>query len=75
VSIEQDAAAGGDQKLGQQIENRGLAGTVGADQRMDVSTLNAQTDLIDSHEAFELLDEIAGFQNKVSHGSQIPHAG
>jgi hypothetical protein len=39
-ALEQDLACGGRQELGQQVEASGLAGPVGADQRVDAAALN-----------------------------------
>ena len=75
-AIELDAAGAGLQKLGQQVETGGLAGTVGADQRMDGATLHCQIDLADGGKAFELFGELLGFENEVAHALAVsPECG
>ena len=65
VAVEQDLAAGRVKKLRQQVEAGGLAGTVGADQRMDRAATHLEVDVVDGYEALELLDESTRFQNVV----------
>ncbi len=62
-AIERDGAATGVQELGQQIEERGLAGTVGANQGVDVAALDLQVHLVDGNESLEFLGQLASFKN------------
>src|SRR5262245_20604344 len=52
-------------KLGQEIEAGGLAGAVGADQRMNRAARNAQVDAVDRNEAGKFLGEILGLEDEV----------
>jgi len=63
LPVEQDLAARGFQELGQQVEAGRLAGPVGTDQRVDGAALHLEVDVVDGHEALELLDQSTGFQN------------
>jgi hypothetical protein len=58
-----DAATGGSNKLGQQIENRGLPRAVGTDEAVDASGANLEIDAVDGDEPFELFDQIPGLKN------------
>jgi hypothetical protein len=66
-----DAAARGDQELGQQVEDGRLARPVGPDQRMDAAPAHAQVHVVDGNEALELLDQPACLEDAVvlRHGS------
>ncbi|EXF96344.1 hypothetical protein HK44_022610 [Pseudomonas fluorescens HK44] len=59
--------ADGWQEEGQQIEGRGFAGTVGADQGMDMPLPHLKIDRIHSSEAIELLGQAPGFENDIAH--------
>jgi hypothetical protein len=61
MAIEQDLTARGDQKLGQQIEDRGFACAIGADQGVNLAALNVQVHAIDGNKTFELFDQFIGF--------------
>ena len=65
MAVEQDLPARRLEKLGQQVEAGGLAGAVGADQRVDGAATHLEVDVVDGHEAFELFDESPRFQNDV----------
>jgi hypothetical protein len=65
-AVEQDLAARRRQELGQQVEAGGLAGPVGADQRVDRSPRNLEVHIADRDEALELLGQAARFENDVS---------
>ena len=61
-AVEADAAAAGVQKLGQQIEERGFASTIGADQRVDMAAPDFQVNLVDRHESLEFFGQSTRFQ-------------
>ena len=50
------------QKLGQQVEERGLARAIRADQRMDLAALHLQVDVAHRDETLEFLGQAAGFE-------------
>src|SRR5437879_5881310 len=54
-----DLAAGGNQELGEQVEEGRLAGAVGADQCVDLTTAHPQVDVAHRDEATELLGQVA----------------
>jgi hypothetical protein len=68
-------AAVGGEELGQQVEEGGLAGAVGADQRVDGTAHHRQVDLADRGEPFEFLGELACFENDVAHLAKPPGCG
>ena len=71
-AVEVDAAARGLEKLREQVEARGLARAVGADQRMDAAALHFQAHVVDGDETLELLNEIARFEYVfVAHGQSV----
>jgi hypothetical protein len=57
--------AGGDVKFGQQIENSGFASAIGADQGMDLASLDAEVNATDGNKALELFHKFIGFQNEI----------
>jgi|GEM_PF-4584081 len=61
-----DAPGGGLQELGQQVEHRGLARPVGADQGVYPGMVHVQIDVVDRDEAAELLAQAA---RREHHGS------
>ena len=63
LAVELDAARGGRQKLGEQVETGRLARAVGPDQRMDSMAPDLQVDVLDGDEALEFLGQPLGFQN------------
>src|SRR3989442_1315146 len=65
AALEADAPAGGRQEMGQEIEAGGLAGAVGADERVDRPTVHAQPHVLHRDEAAKLFGEPLGFQNDV----------
>src|SRR5713226_6414399 len=65
VALVDDAAVGGAQKFGQQIEASGLAGAIRADQRVDRPALDTQVDVTDRDEAREFLGEALGLEDDV----------
>ena len=69
LSIEDDAAAGGWQELGQQVEYGGLAGAVGADQGVDMAATDLQIDVGYCRKALELLRQAGSFQDELAHGT------
>ncbi len=62
LAVEQDLARVGAQEFRQQVEAGGLAGAVGADQRMDAPALHPEVDLVHGHEALELLGQVVRFK-------------
>ena len=58
--------ARGRQELGQQVEEGGLAGAVGADQGVDGAAPDLEVDVVHGHEALEFLREAARFQDGVA---------
>ena len=62
------------QELGQQVEAGGLAGAVRTDQRMDGAALDAQADAVHRDEAGELLGQILGFEDDLTHTRKSPSA-
>src|SRR5579863_7776149 len=68
-ALEQDLAAGGLQKLGQQIENRRLAGAVRPDHGVDLAPADLQVDLVDGEKAGKLLGQVPRLDDDVlGHG-------
>ncbi len=65
-AVKGDAALGGLQEFGQQVEESGFTRAVGANQRMDVATLNVKVNLVDSHETLELFGQATRFKNDFS---------
>ena len=57
---------GGRQELGEQVEGGGLAGAVGADERVDRAAPHLEVDAVDGDEALELLGEAARFEDGVA---------
>jgi hypothetical protein len=49
------------QKFGEQVEHSGFASAVGADQRVNGTTLDFQIHAINRNEAFEFACELLGF--------------
>ena len=62
LAAEQDLARGRREEAGQQVEQRGLAGAVGADERVDGALGDAEADVGDRAEAAELLGQLAGLE-------------
>ena len=69
-AVEADLARSRLQKLGQQVEARGLARTVGANQRMDAAALHRKIHIAHGGKAFERFGEMGGLKNDVAHGGQ-----
>ncbi|MCY1225006.1 hypothetical protein D9M72_371890 [compost metagenome] len=67
VAVEQDRAGRGLEEFGEQVEAGRLAGTVGADERVDRTALHREVDLADRGESLEFLGELACFKNDVAH--------
>ena len=70
-ALEADGAARGRQELGQQVEEGRLAGTIGADQRVDLAAAYTQVDVIDCDEPAEFLDQLSCLEDVVvvGHGA------
>ena len=65
AAVVEDLAARRRQEMREQVEAGGLAGAVGADQRVDRAAADAQAHVLDRDEALELLGEPARFENRV----------
>ena len=65
LAIEQNLTAGGNVKFGQQIENSGFASAIGADQGMDLASLDTEVNATDGNKALELFHKFMGFQNEI----------
>ncbi len=63
VAVQQDRAARGRVHLGKQVEDRGLTGTVGADQTGDLSLADGQAKVIDCLKATEFNAQVQGLEN------------
>ena len=63
IAVVKDLARRGLEKLGQQIEERRLARTIGADQGMDMPGLHLEVDVLNRLETSEVLGQAPGFQN------------
>ena len=64
LTVDQDSAAGGFIHLGQQVEDRGLSGAVGADQTGDLGLADGQVEIVHGLQAAELNAQVAGFQDR-----------
>ena len=62
-SIDQDGAAGGLVNIGQQVEHRGLTGTVGADQAGDLVAADHQVEAIHGGQAAKIDAQLTDIQN------------
>jgi hypothetical protein len=62
-----DAAPRRLQEFGQQIEAGGLAGAVRPNERMNGAALNPQIDAVDGDKTGELLGQILGFEDVLTH--------
>jgi hypothetical protein len=56
-SVEHDAARSGLEELGQQVEHGALAGTIGADQRMDPAVVHIDVNIVDGKEGSKTLGQ------------------
>ena len=72
LAVEPDAARGGRQKVGEQVETGRLARTVGPDQRMDGMAPDLQVDVLDGDEALEFLGQPLGFQDYFLFRHRLP---
>jgi hypothetical protein len=73
LSLIQNLAGRGLQKLGQEIEARGFAGPVGPDQCVYASTADPEIDIANGEEAGEFLGQSMGFENELIGQSNFPH--
>jgi len=67
-----DLAGAGLGEAGEQVEQRGLAGPVGADQGVDVPLLHGQIHVVDGGEALEAFAQPPGAQYLVRHVCPLP---
>ena len=68
LAVVDDLAAGRDQELGEQVEEGGLAGAVGADQRVDLTAAHPQVDVAHRDEAVELLRQATRLDDEIVRG-------
>ena len=59
-----DPAGARRQELGEQVEDRGLAGAVRPDQRLDLAGIDVEVDAVDGDEAAEIAPQAAGGQHR-----------
>ena len=72
LPLVQDLSGGRTEELGLEVEARGLAGPVRADQRVDAATANPQVDIAHGEKARELLGQSMGFENELIGQSNFP---
>src|SRR5882724_8121416 len=65
AAVVEDLAAGRGKKVREQIEARGLARAVGADQGVDASAPDLEADAADGDETLELLGQAPRFENDI----------
>src|SRR5271167_1651483 len=71
-----DGSPRGRKELGQHVEDRGLAGAVGANQTVDNALADLQRHVAYRDKSLELLRETSGFQNAVVHAFlRVNHIG
>ena len=70
LAVEEDGAPGGMVHLGQQVENRGLARAVGADEAGDLGGTYGDVELVDGGEAAEVDAQVLALQHR--HLAQVP---
>ena len=63
--VKHDAAARRGQKLRQQVKERGFAGAVGPDERMNVPALDLEVHVVDGDESLEFLGQPSRFKNEL----------
>src|SRR5450830_1828360 len=67
LAVEQNLSGSRHQEFGKQVETGRLAGAIGADQGVDMATLDFQIDIADSGESLEFLGQTSCFQDYVWH--------
>ena len=67
MTLEQDLARVRTQRAGELVDERGLAGAVGTDQRVDLSAPHAKIDVIGGDQPTEMLVQLPDLQKLVSH--------
>jgi len=73
-AVERDVTARRGEKLGQQVENSRLAGSVGSDQGMNMAPFDTQVYIAHGNKAAKLLGEVFGFKDMVSHRCTAPRS-
>jgi hypothetical protein len=63
ASVQQDFAAAGSETPGDQVEHRGLAGAVGADQAGDLALPDLERDGVDGGHPAEMFGYVSGLQH------------
>ena len=64
VAVDEDGAARGRVDVGEQVEDRGLAGSVGADQARDLGPAHGDVEVVDGSEASEVDAQVLGLQHR-----------
>src|SRR5471032_2389838 len=67
LAVEQNLPGSRDQEFSEQVETGRLAGAIGTDQGVDMTTLDFQIDIADSGESLEFLGQTSCFQDYVWH--------
>jgi hypothetical protein len=70
-AVEVDAAAGGRVDAADQVEDCGLAGAVGADQREDLAPLHVEADLVDGQHATEAHAQVARGEQRAGRAAGV----
>ena len=73
LSLVEDLACRRLQKLGQEVEARGLAGPVRADQCMNAAAPHLERDIADGKEPRKFLGQSVGFENELIGQTNLPH--
>ena len=73
LAVNEQLAAGGLQQTAQQLDERCLAGTVGAQQSHNASPANGQIDLIQGGQLAVILDQIPAYNQILFHVSSSSH--
>ena len=70
LAVVENVAGGRDEKFRQQVEKRGLAGAIGADQGVNLAPLHLQVDVAHSDKALEFLGQAFGFEYVIVHAQR-----
>ena len=69
AAVEEDPAAVGREQAGDQVEERGLAGAVRADDGVQASAGEVKAQAVDRGQSAEALGQLLGAQDRLAHGS------
>ena len=72
LTLEPDAPTRWLEKLGEQVEAGGFAGSVRADERVNRAARNAQAHAVHRYEASELLGQVLGLEDRLTHRRGSP---